>query len=57
MCPFALTTAAMAWACGPMMAMDLSGPAAKARPIDERKPAGNDQRDRARNPQRRVNRR
>src|SRR5437667_11132108 len=23
----------MAWACGPMMAMDLSGPAAKPRPI------------------------
>src|SRR5262249_38455172 len=33
MWPFAFTTAAIAWACGPMMAMDLSGPAAKARPI------------------------
>src|ERR1700752_1417713 len=33
MWPLAFTTAAIAWACGPMMAMDLSGPAAKARPI------------------------
>src|SRR5512138_131618 len=32
MWPFALTTAAIACACGPMMAMDLSGPAAKERP-------------------------
>src|SRR5689334_20405707 len=31
MWPLACTTAAIAWACGPMMAMDLSGPAAKAR--------------------------
>src|SRR5262245_43247156 len=33
MWPFAFTTAAMASACGPMRAMDFSGPAAKARPI------------------------
>src|SRR5262245_27468591 len=33
MWPLALTTAAIAWACGPMMAMDFSGPAAKERPI------------------------
>src|SRR3954447_22821033 len=33
MWPFAFTTAAIACACGPMMAMDLSGPAAKDRPI------------------------
>src|SRR3954469_2019711 len=32
MWPFAFTTAAIAWACGPMMAMDLLGPAAKERP-------------------------
>src|SRR5262245_4164409 len=33
MWPLALTTAAIAWACGPMIAIDFSGPAAKARPI------------------------
>src|SRR3954452_21073705 len=32
MCPLALTTAAMACACGPMSAIDFSGPAAKANP-------------------------
>src|SRR4051812_46573300 len=31
--PFALMTAAIVWACGPKTAIDLSGPAAKARPI------------------------